>query len=383
MSNRRSLIVAALLAAFLVSVAGAQAPQVQGKKLIEFGWDIPDTSFLRAHVDEMKRTPFRGCVVNVNHVDPQLSGADADEVWARGGSGCFSWSGWGERAFREAELSRALADLQATRYGDFDQNFLRFNVTPGKVDWVDDFAAIVNNCRLIGKIAHDGNCRGILFDIEQYEDPIFDYRRQRNTSSQSWETYATQVRQRGSEVMSAFQEHFPDVTIILTFGYCLPWSEMNQGKSGLDRCEYGLLAPFLDGMVQAANGRSRLVDGHELSYGFRDADAFGKAYQTMESGVLPIVRDPKKYARVFSRGFGIWLDYDWRNKGWNAADASRNYFTPETLAASVRAALHSSDEFVWIYSEQPRWWSTQGTSVELPPEYTDALRRAAAFEPSR
>jgi hypothetical protein len=96
----------------------------------------------------------------------------------------------------------------------------------------------------------------------------------------------------------------------------------------------------------------------------------------MKRELLPIVRDPEKYARVFSSGFGIWLDRDWRNKGWDVDDVSKNYFTPETFAASVQAALKLSDKYVWIYSETPRWWSAEGKPVKLPPAYDAALRRA-------
>jgi hypothetical protein len=34
--------------------------------------------------------------------------------------------------------------------------------------------------------------------------------------------------------------------------------------------------------------------------------------------------------------------------------------------------LEVSDEYVWIYTEQPRWW----TSERLPAAYIDALRSA-------
>jgi hypothetical protein len=76
-----------------------------------------------------------------------------------------------------------------------------------------------------------------------------------------------------------------------------------------------------------------------------------------------------------SFGFGIWMDYDWRNRGWSATDAAANYFQPHELEAAARAALETSDEFVWIYSEQPRWWSATGR-LRLPAAYADALARA-------
>jgi hypothetical protein len=107
------------------------------------------------------------------------------------------------------------------------------------------------------------------------------------------------------------------LTVFLTFGYSLPWSESQGGKKPLAECHYGLLAPFLDGMVEAAKGRTRLVDGYELSDGYKDTTRFPAAYRTVSEGLLPIVADPRKYHRVLSIGFGVWMDEDWRRQGWD------------------------------------------------------------------
>ncbi len=52
------------------------------------------------------------------------------------------------------------------------------------------------------------------------------------------------------------------------------------------------------------------------------------------------------------------------------------HFTPEELEAAVRAALRAADEYVWIYSETPRWWTDAGPPAKLPEAYAEALRRA-------
>src|SRR6185312_12490065 len=140
-------------------------------------------------------------------------------------------------------------------------------------------------------------------------------------------------------------------------------------------CSYGLLIPFLDGMIEAARGRTRIVDGHELSYGYRDASAFIDAHLAITRGAATLAADRTAYQRVVSAGFGLWLDYDWRKEGWNAQDPARNYFTPAGFEAALRAALEQSDEYVWIYTETPRWWSEKGGSLALPPAYVDVARR--------
>src|SRR4051812_4742009 len=71
---------------------GQDAAITPARWLIEFGWDEPDTSFLRRHVDAMEQTPFDGCVFHLLSTD------------AQGGRENFTWLGWGQRAFTEAEL---------------------------------------------------------------------------------------------------------------------------------------------------------------------------------------------------------------------------------------------------------------------------------------
>jgi hypothetical protein len=336
------------------------------KKLIEFGWDEPDTGFLRSNIQVMAQTPFDGCVFHADYL-------------RTGSRGSFTWQGWGTERFSETDLAAAFADLKALRPGRFNQNFLRFNTTPAKLDWFNDYSAVLSNAGLAARLARAGACPGILFDIEQYDGSLFDYRKQRDVRTRSWDEYAAQARLRGSEVMNAFQDNYPDLTVFLTFGYSLPWSETEQGKKPLLECKYGLLAPFLDGMVQAAGDRVRLVDGYELSYGYKTASQFATARQRVTHDLLGIVQDPKKYAQVFTLGFGVWLDRDWRKRGWDPGEFSKNYFSPTEFGTSVSEALRAADEFVWIYSESPRWWGPGLTpQTKVPAEYIESLRRSRA-----
>ena len=68
--------------------ADLAAAQSETKKLIEFGWDEPDTGFLRQHLEEMEKTPFDGCVFH------------ADFERADGRKGSFTWDSWRSRADR-------------------------------------------------------------------------------------------------------------------------------------------------------------------------------------------------------------------------------------------------------------------------------------------
>ena len=349
-------------------------PAAKQKKLIEFGWDEPDTAFLRKYIAKMEQTPFDGCVFHANYLNPDGKNA-----------GAFMWDCWSTRAFKEEELRASLEDLKATKFGRFRSSLLRFNTTPADVDWFDDaaYAAIANNARLAAKVAKEGGVAGVLFDIEQYVKPLWQYDKQKDAKTRSWDEYAAQCRKRGGEVMRAFQEGYPGGTILLTFGYCLPYHQVGGDAKKRQAADYALLAPFLDGMLDAAKDGDKLVDGCELAYGYKDPAQFDKMYQTMKAGVLPFVAaDHEKYRKVFSFGFGVWMDNQHRRHGWNVDDLSKNYFTPEQFERSIRKALETADEYVWVYTEMPRWWSADadGGPVKLPEAYDKALRKAAGRE---
>jgi len=369
----RSRIVAlVVLATSLLSVLGATplaslawaAVKGNSKKLIKMGWDEPDTRFMRAHIAQMERSPFDGCVFHLPHVKPE---------WNETG---FTWEFWGHRAFTLSELKGPLADLQATSFRRFRSNFLRINATPGDIDWFDDFGPVLGNARLAARIAKQGGCAGLMFDPETYKAHIWEYRSQRDTARKSWDEYAAQARRRGREMMTAFQAEWPGLTVFMAFAYSLPWHDLAGGRRPLDDGYYGLLKPFLDGMLEAAEGSTTIVDGYELSYGYKDPELFAKAHRTMKRDVLSFVADSTKYRAHVSAGFGIWLDFGGEGWGWDENDMSKNYFTPDTLEFVLRRALALADRYVWVYDQRPRWWTAEGKSARLPAVYDAAIRRA-------
>ena len=74
-------------------------PASPSKKLIEFGWDEPDTGVLKNHRDQFERSPFDGCVFHVATRDGQ------------GPSENFTWLCWGRRRFTDAALQPARDEL--------------------------------------------------------------------------------------------------------------------------------------------------------------------------------------------------------------------------------------------------------------------------------
>lgn len=352
---------------FLLAMVAAVSLNANGmagerKKVIEWGWDEPDTKFIRENIETMERFPFDGLIFHV------LSSKGGNMVWEM----------WGKRKFELDEFRHSIDNLKATKFRRFTDRFLRVNVTPGEVDWFDDkqWAVVLNNYEVASRVAKEGGCKGFMFDVEQYNAGLFAYGKQPHKDEKSFAEYQAKVRQRGQQWMRAVNAHYPEITVLLTFGY-----RIAQPPAGKDRsaAHYGLLADFLDGMLDACSEKTKIVDAWEYSYSYKRLEQYQEAYQTIKEKSVDWTAVPEKYRRHVQAGFGIWMDRDWRGVGWHLDDFSKNYFSPAEFENSLRSALRSTDEYVWIYTEQPRWW----THEKLPKEYVEALGRARQQDSGR
>jgi hypothetical protein len=345
----------AIWSAALLAPAQADEPP-KAKKLIEWGWDEPDTRFLRANIARMEQFPFDGIIFHM--------AGDHNEN--------LSWQIWGDRRFSPSQFQQSVADLKATPFRRFTDRFVRVNVTPGTVDWFDDAAwkVVSQNFGVVAQLVKEGNCTGFMFDNEQYQASPFDYRKQKHRKTKSFAEYEVRVRQCGREWMQEVTAHYPNITILLTFGYVI--TRPGPGQKDRSESDYGLWVNFLDGMLSACAPATRIVDAYEDSYGYRRPDQFERGYRTIKQKGAAWTGEKEGYRRHVEAGFGIWMDNDWNKHGWNATDFAKNYFKPDGFGESVRLALKASDEYVWIYTEKPRWW----TNEQLPAAYVKALEAA-------
>jgi hypothetical protein len=354
----RSLPTCLVLLALVATEAGA-------KSLIEMGWDEPDPAFMRAHLAQIEAQPFDGLVY---HVGGDRGGNDA-----KGLTGAFTWKAWGRRRWTEAELANDLRDLQAIRWTKFRHNFLRLNVTPGDIDWFDDYSPVLANATLAASIARRAGSRGILLDTETYGSPLFSYPKQKG--KRSFKETPDQVRRRGAEVMRALEKGYPGITLFLTLGGTYADTERWGSKIEFDKGAYGLLPAFVDGLVEGASPSAKIVDGMEGAYPVRKPSE-AEDYFVRHDAYAPTTHDPAKYRKTVSRGLGLWLDFDWRNRKWDPAKPETNWRTPEALRKTLRHALELSDEYVWLYGETALWWTKEGGRLKLPEAYVDAVREA-------
>lgn len=354
-----------LLCVALAAGAGrAVCADVKTGKVIEWGWGTPSPLYIREHVAEMEKLPFDGL-----GLDLPANAGPADT------SGRFSWRVWGAERLRAADYSECIEALKETRFRRFTDNFLRFNVVPGRIDWFDEeFAGVVANAGLAARMARECRLKGILFDVEHYQGRPFHYPSQEGAGKRSFTEYQEKARERGREFMQALRAEYPKITVLLTCGYYIAFSGLRTGETP-EKAGYGLLPAFLDGMLSAAGPKNLVFDGWESSYGYKSEKAFQEARGIMRERALQWTREPDGFRKHYRASFGLWVDNG--GKVWDQEEFGRNYFTPEEFEYALHLALRHTDRYVWIYSHKARWW--EGA---VPHAYVAALRNARKPHPN-
>jgi hypothetical protein len=340
----------------LAGYAAAQEQSVAPKQLDVIQWSAvePRLEYLATANDRIAELPFTG-VVTVMVAD------DGTEL---------IWNLWNDRKFELTDFKNNQTALEqlAQRTNNF-KLFARFNMPTQAYDWNDEsrWQQVLHHTGLLAQLATHGKFTGIVLDTEQYGEQVFklDYQA---TSKEQRKALVTKMRERGSQWIETLETQWKSQqaapTIVLTFGYKATQPGIGDGR---DNVSYTLLEPFLDGVLDSIDDDTRLIDGWEYSYGFRDVTAFAQAHDEfadIHSKVL-------LRSRV-EQGFGLWIDYAPNKHGWNVDNVEANFFTPRRLRGSIRAAHDHGCGLVWIYSKRPNWW----TGELLPDQYTKAIRDA-------
>ena len=351
-----------ILCFFLLPLAFGQYERVR-KKLIEYGWDVPYTDFVRRNIRNMEKFPFDGIVLRF-----------------KGG-----WKSSPAHIFRKTvaepkEYEEDLANLKAMKFTRFTDNFVLVWGTREKDwDWFNesDWKSAERNIRLIAKIAKEGGLRGICFDPEPYNGNPWHYPSLPNSKTKSFEDYWKRVRECGARFMKALQSEFPDVRILTFFqlsilGHIVDIPDPKERMNRLSQEGYGLLPAFLNGMLDAANPQVVIIDGNEPAYYYRDQIDYLTAYHLMRQRALSLIapENRRKYATQVQAGFALYMDFYFglipKEYEWGRLS---HYLTPEERARwfehNVHYSLYTTDEYVWCYSERMDWWGTQkGVSWE-------------------
>ncbi|MCC6484916.1 MAG: beta galactosidase jelly roll domain-containing protein [Armatimonadetes bacterium] len=325
------------------------------KKLIEYGWDVPSTRFVRENIRQMERIPFDGVVIKI------LPKPDSSE-----NAQSLGWRVFNKTPIEPAEIEHAVADLKATTFKRFSDNFIQMIVdNPEGGWWGPSWKTVCANAALLARVARQGGCKGLMFDPEDYGGNLWSYANlvKKDPEKRTWEQYVEQVKRRGREFITAINAEYPDLTML-----CLVGPAISSGHLDITQDRYGLLFAFFDGMAEAATPKTVLVDGFEQSYPFLTREQFQAGRRHILGLSREITTNKDAFDKHIRAGFALWADFA---IGWNCCDFQKNWFTPAGFRASLAYALEASDRYVWVYSERLRWWD-----FNTPDPYVQALALA-------
>lgn len=336
----------------------AQPPQ---KKLIEYGWDVPQPSYVADHIRDMEKRPFDGLIMRVSAIGGVFLRDKIDE--------------------NDPALVKEFSALPKIAWDKFTDNFICM-YSASTMDWFSDadWESVLQRARLCARAAKLGHCKGVCFDYEPYGDNPWQYSSQKQAKQKSFEEYAAQVRKRGGQFMDAMQAEYPGLVMHTFFQFSLfpqiatePDEAMRTKE--LSQEGYGLLPYFINGLVDTAGPDVILTDGNEPSYYYQDPLSYFRVYHTIHQTVLGLVapENHRKYRAQMQCAQALYVDYVF--KYWpNGTPAL--YMTPQERATwwehNVYYALESSDCYVWLYSEKMNWW----TNENLPPGMEQAVINA-------
>ncbi|MCS7253416.1 MAG: hypothetical protein RMK18_03315 [Armatimonadota bacterium] len=367
----RCFIILNILAIFSASAVNPEKFGKIPKKLVYYGWGIRDTMFVRQNWREMEQMPFEGVGISVP-IDRK-----AWQEGERHTGNQLEWNLFGPKAFRFDDFLPAIEDLKATKWQKFAENFLPACICSTGQDfgfnWFDEkrWKTVVNNWRILVTIAKEGGLKGIILDPEQYGAYFFHYPTMRERVDKLFSEYVERVRQCGRELMEVTRQIFPDITILMFWAHSYLPMHPTERKKPPEQNAYGLLPAFVDGMMEAADERAKFVDLCEFAYGFKERHQFLEAYHSIVNKAASFSLFPGIYRRKILVGFGLWLDYGGQ-KRWSVDDFGKNYFSPDEFRRSLQMALELTDEYVWIYSQMPRFFPPSN----LPDSYLQAIKEA-------
>ena len=391
MMNSRTTLITILLALAMMAACGPADGEEKPNVVISLSHTSPDTAYWKLYAEWLEQRALDGVVLAIDPRDAEWN----DEAywqgrieWARGykdedlsylahmyerprEKGSLSWTGGGGLAsswatgpwnpankWTDKTISKALADLQATKPKKFKWNLIIAGCMGPTTNWFNDqeWAQRCHNFAMFARLARRAGLKGIMFDDEEYgAGCVWDYGELRRRGAVQGKTLAevqAKVRQRGREFARAICREFPNIVLWTLHGYSTSAALVEWGLP-----EYGrqLQLPFFDGMLEGSSEAMVFVDGGELAYGYNTKEQFehGRKMVLEEPIRMGLTKVPELHRQKVRCGFGVWPDYYGKIDPDNPENS---YFSPGRFQRALYWALQVSDGYVWLWGEHWSWW---------------------------
>ncbi len=352
------IVVASFCTLAFAQIEHAGPPQ---KKLLEYGWDVPQPSYVAEHIREMEQRPFDGLLMRISGL-----GSIFDPT----------------PRTRE-QYAAELEALERIEWDRFTDHFLMVYAA-SKMDWFSDehWDTIVSNIRLLSAGAEAGGCVGVCFDCEPYGENPWHYPMQPGADQRSFSEFQAKVRERGAQFMDAVEAEMSK-PVVHTFFLTTLGGVVNAARAEtaeqrdaiLRDYSYGLYPAFVNGMLDAMDPETVLTDGNEPAYYYHSPEQYMDIYHYIKQGALGVIapENHRTFRGQVEVAQALYVDHLF---GYRQGAYESNFMTPEERAQwfehNTYWALYSSDRYVWLYSEKMNWW----TDTTVPPGLEQAVINA-------
>ncbi len=359
----RTLTAITLACVCTLSFAQVEHAGPPQKKLLEYGWDVPQPSYVAENIREMEKQPFDGLLMRVRGLGQVFNPV----------------------AHTREEYAAEFEALEQIEWDRFTDNFLMMYAA-SKMDWFSDehWEIITGNVSLLSRGAEIGNCVGVCFDCEPYGENPWHYPSQPHADEKSFSEFQAKVRERGAQFMDAVEAEMSE-PVIHTFFLTTLGGVRNAAtaETAEERDEvlrdyhYGLYPAFVNGMLDAMDPATLLNDGNEPAYYYHKPDQYLNVYHYIKQGALGAIapENHRTYRGQVLASQALYVDQVF---GLRDRKLPSEYMTPEERAQwfehNVYWALKTADRYVWCYSERMNWW----TGKDIPEGLPEAIRGARA-----
>ena len=389
-------------AVVLVSVADTclaePAPSLAGKKVISFGWDMPNAIEFAEHARRLNNSGLDGVVLNFSRRNDGPNPGGQDDVYDMR----YRWVHW--EPVKLNEIQHNIDALKSARFKRLKHNFLvmypssnatsvspaqffiwdrqKYDTTkfkpfrPNKAgelqSWPKDpyqcFNAFRDNMVLAARICRELGLVGFCIDQETYgRGPMNDVWPM-EVFGEDVETIRSRVRQNVARVFQAVCEEYPEIQILLIPGgrYTGTWDH-----------DDSLAMAFTDGILMGLGPKATLHDGQEKAYDISLHKRFAELKAETRRAGLKYSAVANLYRKSMKYSFGIWLDFRNTSYGGWYDDPYLNHFTARDFGDALHNALYESDGYVWIYTENAIMWPAEWRKQKKPnvkDAYFEAIR---------
>ena len=376
---------------------------LDAKKVISFGWDMPNAVHFAEHARRLQGSGLDGVVLNFTK--RSKSGEQTEEREDMR----YYWVHW--EPVRLAEIQHNINALKSVNPGRLTHNFLSIypscdagNVSPAQFfvwdrekydttkfkpfrpdkageprSWPEDpyqyLNAFKHNLVLAARLCRELGLVGLCIDQETYgRGPMNDVWPM-DVFGEPIETIRERVRRNVAAVFRAVCKEYPEIQILLIPGgrYTSTWEHSDS-----------LAMAFTDGILMGLGPQASVHDGQEKAYALSLHKRFVALKSETRQAGLRFSSVPELYRERMKYSFGIWLDLRSQSYGGWYDDPYLNHFSATDFGNALHHALHESDRYVWVYNEQAIFWPAewrQDKASNINEAYLDAIRNCKRPRP--